>query len=211
MIFIDNKYTSIYFRIVEQARNRIEYTERHHIIPESFFKKRKRKGALGWLIGDPENPRNKVLLTSREHLICHRLLPKMTTGKAKAKALNGLWAMLNLKGKNRNNIFVSSRTYAKAREEFAIKQSLFLTGYKQKPEQGQKISAALKGRKSPLKGTTRPLEIGMKISLALTGISKTEEHIQHMRETHVGFAGKTCSSSHREKPNQKLNVNIVVR
>jgi len=48
MLFIDNKYTRIYYEIIEQARFRSlpddVYTECHHIIPQSFYKSRSKTG-----------------------------------------------------------------------------------------------------------------------------------------------------------------------
>ena len=71
MIFIDNKYTRIYYQIIEAARTRVVidgYTEKHHIIPRS--------------IGGNDSKSNLVVLTAREHFVCHWLLSKMTSGSA---------------------------------------------------------------------------------------------------------------------------------
>src|ERR1035437_6213958 len=72
MIFIDNKYTKWYFNIISSARNRVTpgYTENHHIIPTA--------------LGGENSKTNLVDLTYTEHLLCHKLLPKMTLGKNKA-------------------------------------------------------------------------------------------------------------------------------
>ena len=95
-IFLQNKYTSWYYAIINNAKlkNKIVGNHRHHIIPESFFKNRTRKGPPGWVEGDPDNTDNIVYLFPREHLICHKLLVKMTQGKAKAKMYHGLQFML---------------------------------------------------------------------------------------------------------------------
>ena len=77
MIFIDNKYTRWYYDIINRAQSRnLIKGHNHHIIPESFYKKRVRKGPPGWLEGDSEKSTNKVMLTSREHVICHLLLAR---------------------------------------------------------------------------------------------------------------------------------------
>lgn len=77
--FLNNKYTVWYYGIINNAKSRdIEgYTERHHIIPESLFKNRIRKGSAGFLPGEPNIVNNLVNLTAREHIICHWLLVKM--------------------------------------------------------------------------------------------------------------------------------------
>jgi hypothetical protein len=85
-IFIDNKYTAWYYKIISNAQNngRIGYTESHHIIPKSFFKKR---SLSGWLDENPDNPDNIVNLTAKEHFVCHLLLTKMTQGLAYKKSV----------------------------------------------------------------------------------------------------------------------------
>jgi len=73
-VFIENKYTKIYHNIIDNAirQSRIKrrsthrnyvYYENHHIIPRS--------------IGGSDDSSNLVLLSAREHFICHYLLCKM--------------------------------------------------------------------------------------------------------------------------------------
>lgn len=75
MIFIPNRYTRIYYSIVERAQQRSlpgsVYTETHHIIPKS--------------LGGSNNFDNLVKLTFKEHRLCHKLLVKMTEGVSKSK------------------------------------------------------------------------------------------------------------------------------
>lgn len=118
-MYLDNKYTKWYYSIIESARSRLviaDNIETHHIIPESFFINRTRKGPLGWLEGDSEDPKNKVKLTSREHLICHLLLVKMTVGTPRKKMVHGLWMMTRNK---KNRIRLTARQYEFARKEFS--------------------------------------------------------------------------------------------
>lgn len=88
MKFLENRYTKIYFDIIKKAKNLNRaknsntYFERHHIYPQSIF---------------PEYKKDKtkmVLLTAREHFICHLLLTKMFSDKPSQYkmtcALNGL-------------------------------------------------------------------------------------------------------------------------
>ncbi len=96
-IFLSNKYTKYYYNIIHHAlqENRKKlprynkdyiYYESHHIIPKSI---------------KPEfsdlrlNPWNKVLLTAKEHFICHLLLTKMLSGSNKNKMIYALWGMTN--------------------------------------------------------------------------------------------------------------------
>lgn len=109
MIFIDNKYTKIYYSIIERAKTRIlpsgTYFERHHIIPQSFYKSRSK---TGWLKGDYNSKSNIALLTAREHFICHMLLVRMTEGIAHFKMAS---ALLRFAHGNKTKKFVNSRTY----------------------------------------------------------------------------------------------------
>jgi hypothetical protein len=80
-------YTKIYKTLMERAKseNRKKgnsvYYESHHIIPDFMFKERRRKGPKGHLAGDPNDKKNLVLLTEREHILSHILLSKSLNGK----------------------------------------------------------------------------------------------------------------------------------
>lgn len=90
MIFITNKYTRIYFSIIENARSRIlpkeVYREKHHIIPRCM--------------NGTDDLTNIVSLTAREHLLCHKLLVKMTEGPVKGKLS---FAVLLMAGQKSNS------------------------------------------------------------------------------------------------------------
>ena len=107
MLFIKNKYTRIYYQIVERARTRAleEYQEKHHIIPRSFYIK---KSKTRWLDGNPDTSDNLVYLTAREHFICHLLLIKMTDEKGKYKMSFALKRFLY---SQRHQSFINSRKY----------------------------------------------------------------------------------------------------
>jgi hypothetical protein len=90
-MFKNNKYTKIYFQIVDRAQNREispkDYYERHHIIPRS--------------IGGDNKASNLVPLTAREHLLCHLLLVRMVTDERHHRSM--IHAMqLMLHGGNRH-------------------------------------------------------------------------------------------------------------
>lgn len=146
MIFINNRYTVIYFRIIENSLQQ-EFTqdgkERHHIIPESFFINRSRPGPKGWLTGNPEDSSNIVFLTLREHAFCHKLLVRMTVGEMKSKMILAIWRMLNSKHKK----LFSSKDYEKYRLLF-IDSIKYLNTGKRKPltnEHKSNISKSSKG------------------------------------------------------------------
>lgn len=120
MIFIDNKYTTTYYQIVERARFRVltAYAENHHIIPEALFIIRSRPGRSGFIEGNPDSSSNIVRLTAREHFICHWLLTKMISGESRHKVCNAL-LMLRMEstGQQRYHTKITARVYAKLKEE----------------------------------------------------------------------------------------------
>ena len=83
-MYKQNKYTTWYYNIISTAQSRSlteGYAEKHHIIPRS--------------LGGTDDKDNLVVLTAREHFVCHLLLPKMLKGSNKKKMLFALWAMSN--------------------------------------------------------------------------------------------------------------------
>jgi hypothetical protein len=117
-MFIQNKYYNWYYNIIQKAiqqkRSRKQgYFERHHIIPKS----------LG---GNDEN-QNLVLLTAREHFICHLLLTRMLEGKSKDLMI---FACLKLSGGEwyLPEGVVRSRTYERIKKHAAAASSRRMKG-----------------------------------------------------------------------------------
>jgi len=149
MIFINNKYTVIYYAIVNRAKNRTLTSkfENHHIIPESFFKQRMRKGPAGWIDGNPNDLKNLVKLTPNEHFICHKLLVKMTTGEAKKKMIFALWGMCR-SSNNQTRKIITGKQYELLRTSFVNLIGQHNTG-KRSPltdKHKQKISETTKNK-----------------------------------------------------------------
>lgn len=118
-------YEKIYNQIISRASNRIlsGYKERHHIIPRCM--------------GGSDNKENLVDLTAKEHFICHLLLTEIYPDSIKLKYAS--WAMCKQRKNGTRNYIVSSRQYAKLKEQaFQTPMSL---------ETRLKISQALRGRK----------------------------------------------------------------
>jgi len=73
-------YKQLYKEIINFAKAECRkkkcgiYYESHHIVPDFMFKHRTRKGPAGHLDGNPKSIDNLVLLTFREHLLCHYYL-----------------------------------------------------------------------------------------------------------------------------------------
>lgn len=80
-MFIRNKYTNIYYNIIERAKSRVleNHSETHHIVPRS--------------LGGDDSEDNLVVLTPREHYLCHALLPKMCK---KVNHIHKMYAAFNM-------------------------------------------------------------------------------------------------------------------
>lgn len=78
-MFLNNKYTKIYYNIINRAIEQHRIKERHdgfqthHIIPRCF--------------GGTDDATNLVVLTYKEHRVCHHLLINMTANDAKYKMM----------------------------------------------------------------------------------------------------------------------------
>lgn len=93
-IYIPNSYTNTYYKIVNRSfqenrkRSDDRLYEEHHIIPKSC--------------GGTDDQSNLVLLTPKEHYICHRLLPKMVKSKFHyEKMIYALWCLINGNGRSK--------------------------------------------------------------------------------------------------------------
>ena len=101
-MFLNNKYTKIYFKIISNAKQRAatEVYETHHILPKS--------------LGGSNRKDNLVNLTLKEHYICHRLLIKMTTEAFKSKMIKAFYLMSCKHARKLS----SSKVYEKLKQEF---------------------------------------------------------------------------------------------
>lgn len=107
-----NKYEKYYKQIISNGiPSRLPGYERHHVLPKS--------------LGGSDEPENLVYITAREHFICHWLLTKIyPTGEEHWKMLNAL-RMMRAENPNqhRYETKITSRVYAKLKEEYAQIQS----------------------------------------------------------------------------------------
>ena len=137
MIFIDNKYTKYYNDIIKNAQERHlpedVYVEKHHIIPRS--------------LGGDNRKTNLVLLTAREHFVCHLLLIKMTEKQARFKMLSAVTRFRQVNSKQQRAF--TSWEYKKIRE-CAISAR---TGQKHSIETRQKI----KDKHHDVTGSNNPM------------------------------------------------------
>lgn len=109
-MFIQNKYSTWYFNLVEKAKQRskpTEYTEVHHIIPKSM--------------GGTNAKNNLITLTCKEHFIAHLLLTKITDGINLHKAFCALSVLI--KTRNNTKDYKNSRLYEAAKKYTALHAS----------------------------------------------------------------------------------------
>jgi hypothetical protein len=190
MMFKENKYTRWYFLIIENIKNedRIrDYHERHHIIPKSM--------------GGDDSPTNLVLLTYREHFLCHWLLIKaVVSSNHKGKMQHALSKMCRV-NKHQKRI-VASWQYEIARKEL----SDVMRNRRVSDETKKKMSIRGKlrvGEKNSFYGKHHTPESRKRLSESKTGENhpfygkKRPEHSERMKEV---MAGKEKSPEH------KLNI-----
>lgn len=190
--FIDNKYRTLYFKIINNAKNRAKpesYCENHHIIPRSM--------------GGSDFKENLVALTGREHFICHYLLIKFALGKGKISMLYAFNRMKpNKKYKHR---YFNSRLYSASRKDFSSAVSKSQIGRKHNPtslETKKKLSEkALGVRKSEetKEKMRKPKDEKHRknISSARKGIIFSNEHKNEISKS-ISKNEYTCTSPTKE-------------
>ena len=87
-------YQKLYYAIINNAakRENLSYVESHHIIPK--------------FLGGSDEKSNRVLLTPREHFICHLLLSKFVPDNKKYAAVKSIYMMLSWSYSNENRISI---------------------------------------------------------------------------------------------------------
>lgn len=171
MVFINNKYTNTYFKIIKaaQARTSIDgYTENHHIIPKC--------------LGGSNEKDNLVRLTAREHFICHYMLTKMVSSTRHrfqlGKAFN---CMLYVSKPGQPRYKVSSRSFESFRKHYS---KLF--------------SEQQKGDKNPMYGKVVSEETRKKLSIALKNCGYVPSD-EIRRKLSAANKGKIVSKETRDK------------
>ena len=100
-MFIDSKYTKWYYLIIDNALERKKlvgiYTEKHHIIPKS--------------LGGDNLSQNVVILTAREHILCHWLITKMCINAIHTNKMVYAFHSMGMKNEFTKNRHINSRAY----------------------------------------------------------------------------------------------------
>lgn len=159
-MFTQNKYSLWYNNIINfaksQQRNKTiyQYFENHHILPTS--------------LGGNNTKDNLVLLTAREHFICHLLLTKMTEGNNKYKMQWALHRMTFSK--------IEQRKFSSHQYNLARKYYIDCVKKPKTEEHKKKIGAGNKGK--IVKAETK-----LKISLLRSGTKASQETKQKMSDS----------------------------
>jgi NUMOD3 motif len=194
-MFINNKYTLCYFNIIQRAKSRILssdiYTEKHHIIPKS--------------LGGSNAKDNIVVLTGKEHAICHLLLIRMTEGTAKRSMACAAWRMMFKSDVTSGRHYISTRLYESTKIEMAKAVSYRSSQYRHSEETKKKIADSKIGkarditpewrekiRQSQIGSKKQPCspERKQKISEAKTGVNLGPQSMEHRRKVSESKIGK---------------------
>jgi hypothetical protein len=201
--FYNNKYTKWYFSIIEKAKNsnrkklkrndpNFVYYENHHIIPKCF-------GGI-----------ETILLTAKEHFICHLLLTKMTDdyrmkfafvrlshkslGQERIKLTSNMYEYV----KKCNSIATSQRSSGSGHWNYGKKHKKSTIDKLKKPkseEHKRKLSEVRKGKEPWNKGKKN---VYSEETLNKMRKPKTEEHKKNLSLSRKGKKVKPFSKKHRE-------------
>lgn len=185
-------YDLIYQRIIKNAisggRNRKDgnYYENHHIIPRC--------------VGGSNKKENLVLLTAKEHFVCHKLLCEIYPDSEKLKF--ALWAMCNqISGDVKREYRISALSYELIKKEFSLANSKLHKGKKMSDSAKSKISDFMRSEKNPMRGKKKemnPLYKRKRPDLVVDKISKTKfenpERNASFKGTYVTPAGNFLTS-----------------
>jgi len=185
--FLDNPQTKRYYEIIENARlfplPTDTYTEKHHILPNSFYK-------AGLVTGNPYDPINIVILTGREHFICHQLLTEMLPiGPGYYKMSHAFFGMCRTGSKNIGRYIPTPEEYELAKILSAIAMSKLHKNKLKSAEAKANMSKALKGK-------LKSAETKANMSKASKGKSKSAEHCANMSKPRSAEAKANMSKAH---------------
>jgi len=185
-MIIKNKYYLIYCNIILKVKQEKRtkkgeiFYESHHIFPKSIYPKYKKI------------KRNIILLTPKEHYICHHLLTKFTTGKAKSLMIFAFWGMNNQLTLNRQ-YKITTIIYTKIKQYHANEISKLRTGLKHTQKTKDKISKANTGKRRSeiFKKNRKEAMLGEKNPNfgkpgTWTDRKHTQNELKKMSESHLG-------------------------
>lgn len=196
-------YQKIYDNIILKAKgsNRLKgdgnYYERHHILPKS--------------LGGPDTKENLVLLTAKEHYICHMLLIKIYQNDS-GSYIKCLRAFMMMKPKHYHNRPFSSRQFDKIRNVLYGENGLSVGknhqcyGQKRSDETRKKQSDSAKLVSQSEEGRERRKQLALSkspeereiIRQKILGQKRTDEQRENISKAHRGQ--KMNELHHYSKP-----------
>lgn len=200
-----NKYNKWYDQIINNGlTEKLPGYERHHILPKS--------------LGGNNKKDNLVYITAREHFICHWLLTKIyPTGEEHWKMLNALRIMrAENKNQQRYDTKITSRVYAKLKEEYSQLQSERMRGQKN-PMFGKIPSDAVRqGRseRATYNNSAKLPGVGTKISEAKKGVKReifSDEWRAKMSASKLGTNNNRYGVEVLEETREKIRQKAIGR
>lgn len=195
-------YQKIYDQIIEKARkeNRVKstdiYYEAHHVIPRCL-------GGEGLTTQWKTHP-NIVLLTAREHFVCHWLLARLYPNNR--KVVYTFWMMSTGGSSVQPRYRPSSRVYEEAKEMYK------LSDRKHSQESRDAISKRMKGRASNMLGKLHSKETIEKIKQSNRGKKRSDITKSKMSESKKGKPsnnkGNPSNYTHSEETRQKMRLAV---
>jgi len=211
-LFVQNKYTRWYYNIIIKAQNsnRVKlkrtdpnyiYYENHHVLPKSIFLEYENLRRNKW---------NGVLLTAREHYICHVLLVKMVDNRNKFKMINAFIRLSN--GYLKHQQRYTSKLYEYFKQIFGEEQSKRMSG-KSNPNYNKKRSEeAIRKLKESLQQTYnspgyKHPRIG--IAFSVNRKQKIKDNHHNCSGSNNSNYGKQWSSEWKERQSKIMKGKLI--
>ena len=198
-MYLSNKYTETYYNIVNRASQRTldGYTETHHIIPRS--------------LGGEDTQENLVVLTAREHFLCHWLLTKMVdNNRDQWSMINALGFMMWAENDNQQRYKVNARLYEQLKRKHSEAKSWAMTG-ERNGMYGKKWSEERKQAFKEQRAKQAPMsdEAREKIRQSKLGKSRDKETKRKISEskkgTQVGSLNNMYGKTHSDETRRKIS------
>jgi hypothetical protein len=203
-MFKQNKYTKTYYSIIHKARNELRnkkqgYFEIHHIIPKCapFCGSNKKD--------------NLVLLTAKEHFICHMLLTKMCDSEGKYKMICALNNMSRV-SKNQNRSITSAQYAYVKRQLSEVKK-----GSKHSKETLEKFKSRIPWNKGKTKETDERIKMysesisGDNHHKPMLGRPVSLETRNKLSKSRLGSGNPFYGKEHSKKSRNKMSSSQLGR
>lgn len=207
-IFLDNKYTACYLRLMASVKNRIitGYTEKHHIWPCS--------------LDGPRKTPHLAKLTGREHFIAHHLLTKMTEGLHKRSMCYALsWFTADKDGKRkltarqyeiaRKALVVYLKFYLLDGDEYSLQSNLYDYCDTHKVGRGNVQGKMKNGMHVILAGNNKgkcfsPLDVGAEAMKAYRELA-----LKATANKRIAAVTKAWKDPNRQQPEQDIKIEVI--